>query len=48
VRAVEVGAEGGWEKKVFFETAPPNVAFVVIVSDEFGRQAEFEFIYLAT
>ncbi len=46
--SVEVGLEGGWEKQVFFETAPPNVTFVVTVIDEFGRQAQFEFVYLPT
>lgn len=43
--STKVGEEGNWEKKVFFETAPPNETFVVTVSDEFGRSAEFEFVY---
>jgi hypothetical protein len=43
--SVEVGENGEWEKKVFFETAPPDEPFVVRVSDEFGRQKEFEFVY---
>lgn len=43
---VEVGAEGHWEKKVFFETAPANQPFVVKVKDEYGRSAQFEFVYL--
>jgi len=43
--SVEVGAEGQWEKKVFFETAPPGEPFVVRVSDEYGRAKEFEFVY---
>ncbi|MGB7859233.1 MAG: hypothetical protein WBM90_01920 [Acidimicrobiia bacterium] len=43
--SVEVGAEGQWEKKVHFETAPPGEPFVVHISDEFGRQKQLEFIY---
>ncbi len=43
--SVEVGEEGNWEVKVFFEGAPPAEAFLVTVSDEFGRKAKFEFIY---
>ncbi len=43
--SVEVGANGQWEKKVFFETAPPDTTFVVHVTDEFDRQANFEFTY---
>lgn len=43
--SVEVGAEGQWEKKIYFETAPPGEPFVVRVFDEFGRQKEFEFVY---
>jgi hypothetical protein len=35
------------EKNVFFETAPPGTAFVIHISDEFGRQRNFEFIYTA-
>lgn len=44
--SVEVGADGKWEKKVIFESAPADKPFVVGVSDEFGRKAEFEFVYL--
>ena len=43
---VEVGKEGGWEKKVIFESAPPNKPFLVTVSDPFGRSKKFEFVYL--
>ena len=43
--SVEVGEEGIWEKKVTFETAPPNTPFVVTVSDDFGRSKQFEFIH---
>jgi len=43
--SVEVGAEGNWEKKVVFETAPTGEPFVVLVADGYGRSAEFEFIY---
>lgn len=43
--SVEVGPEGHWEKKVFFETAPSGEFFPVKVRDEFGRKAEFEFVY---
>ena len=43
--SVEVGEDGKWEKKVVFESAPADVPFVVRASDEFGRQAEFEFVY---
>ncbi len=43
--SVEVGENGEWEKKVFFETAPPGKTFVVLISDEFGRKANFEFVY---
>ena len=43
--SVEVGEEGNWEVKVFFEEAPPAEVFLVTVSDEFGRKAKFEFIY---
>lgn len=43
--SVEVGEEGNWEVKVFFEEAPPAEGFLVTVSDEFGRKAKFEFIY---
>lgn len=44
-KSVEVGAEGNWEAQVFFETAPPNEPFGVRISDEYGRVAEFEFVY---
>ncbi|MGA7228243.1 MAG: hypothetical protein WBZ45_08550 [Acidimicrobiia bacterium] len=43
--SVEVGENGQWEKKVFFETAPAATTFVVHVSDSYGREANFEFIY---
>ena len=43
--SLEVGENGEWEKKVFFETAAPGKTFVVLVSDEFGRKASFEFVY---
>ncbi|MGA7282060.1 MAG: hypothetical protein WBZ40_09775, partial [Acidimicrobiia bacterium] len=43
--SVEVGENGQWEKKVFFETAPADTTFVVHVSDSYGREANFEFIY---
>lgn len=43
--SVEVNAEGHWEKKVIFESAPENETFVVTVSDEFGRSKQFEFIH---
>ena len=42
---VEVGEEGGWEKKVVFETAPADKPFLVKVSDEYGRHTQFEFVY---
>lgn len=44
--SVVVGDKGNWEKKVIFETAPPGMPFLVRVSDEFGRKADFEFVYL--
>jgi hypothetical protein len=40
-----VGENGQWEKKVFFETAPENEQFGVRVADQYGRVAEFEFVY---
>ncbi|MGA8040671.1 MAG: hypothetical protein WCA93_11245 [Acidimicrobiia bacterium] len=43
--SVEVGENGQWEKKVFFETAPADTTFVVHVFDAYGREANFEFIY---
>lgn len=43
--SVEVDGEGNWEKKVIFESAPVNKTFVVTVSDEYGRSAEFEMIH---
>ena len=43
--SVEVNKEGNWEKKVIFETAPPNTPFMVTISDEFGRSKKFEFVY---
>lgn len=43
---VEVGGEGMWESKVIFEGAPANTPFVVRVKDQYGRGAEFEFVYL--
>lgn len=43
--SVEINQKGNWEKKVVFETAPPNQAFVVTISDEFGRKKQFEFVY---
>ena len=42
---VEVGENGKWEKKVIFEEAPADIPFVVHVSDEYGREASFEFVY---
>jgi len=42
---VQVGENGGWEKKVYFETAPPGTPFLVHVSDQFGRKKDFEFVY---
>ena len=43
--SVEVSGEGTWEKKVFFESAPPDKPFLVTVSDEFGRSKKFEFVH---
>ncbi len=42
---VQIGENGQWEKKVYFETAPPGVPFLVRVKDQFGRQKDFEFVY---
>ncbi len=43
--SVEVSENGEWEKKVVFETAPPDKAFLVKVADEFGNSKKFEMIY---
>lgn len=43
--SVEVDGEGNWEKKVVFETAPPDKAFLVKVTDAFGNTKKFEMIY---
>ena len=40
---VEVGKHGHWEKKVYFENAPRNEVFVVVVEAVNGR-TEFEFV----
>jgi Glucodextranase, domain B len=42
--SVYVGPEGGWEKKVYFETAPYGVGFVVTVRDHNGATKQFEFV----
>ncbi len=39
----EVGAEGEWYLKVWFEGAPVGVTFPVTVSDQFGHSKVFEF-----
>jgi hypothetical protein len=41
----EVGEDGHWEIKVFFETAPIGVTFPVKVKDEFGNYEVFEFTH---
>ncbi|GBE24425.1 hypothetical protein BMS3Bbin02_00696 [bacterium BMS3Bbin02] len=46
--SVEVDAEGGWEVKVFFPTAPENNEFVVKVKDFTGAKFTFGFIYIVT
>lgn len=43
--SVDVGEDGNWEVKVFFETAPPGTKFAVKASDEYGRKKTLEFIY---
>lgn len=43
--SVEVGAKGHWERKVIFENAPGGEPFIVHLRDEFGREADFEFVY---
>lgn len=40
-----VGAEGNWEVKVFFPTAPPGVEFSVKVKDFTGAKKTFGFIF---
>lgn len=44
--SVVVNGDGNWEKKVIFEEAPAGTPFLVRVADQFGRKAEFEFVYL--
>jgi Glucodextranase, domain B len=44
--SVEVDAEGGWEVKVYFPTAPPNDEFVVKVKDFTGAKFTFGFTYI--
>lgn len=44
-KTVEVGAEGGWEAEVAFETAPAGTPFGVRIADQYGRVVEFEFVY---
>lgn len=41
-------AEGHWEKKVHFESAPYGVMFVVTVADHTGKTQSFEFVSYAT
>lgn len=41
----EVNDKGHWEKKIYFEGAPLNEAFVVHVEDQFGNHKAFEFIH---
>ena len=40
----EVGGEGQWERKVYFEIAPAGEPFVVTVTDEAGHSKTFEFV----
>lgn len=42
---LQVGENGQWERKVFFETAPAGTPFGVRIADQYGRVAEFEFVY---
>lgn len=44
VGTVEVGEEGGWEIKVFFEIAPVGQPFPVKVKDENGNRVVFDFV----
>ena len=37
-------AEGNWEKKVIFATAPYGETFVVTVKDHTGKKKSFEFV----
>jgi large repetitive protein len=46
--SVEVDAEGGWEVKVTFPTAPANEEFVVKVKDFTGAKFTFGFMYVVT
>jgi len=42
---LQVGENGQWEKKVYFETAPDGTPFGVRIADQYGRVVEFEFVY---
>jgi Glucodextranase, domain B len=42
---LQVGENGQWEKKVYFETAPAGTPFGVRIADQYGRVVEFEFVY---
>ena len=41
-------AEGNWDVKVYFETAPSDEPFIVTVKDVFGEKRYFEFVYSTT
>lgn len=41
----EVGEGGEWKLEVVFSEAPPDQYFLVKVKDEYGRRADFEFVY---
>lgn len=41
-----VGEGGGWELKIFFETAPPNQSFEVVVETSGGHRQVFTFTRL--
>jgi cytoskeletal protein RodZ len=38
-------ADGNWEVKVYFKTAPPDEPFIVTVKDVYGEKKYFEFVY---
>jgi hypothetical protein len=40
---IEMGEDGQWEKKVFFETAPVGETFEVVVGDSLGNVKTFTF-----
>ncbi len=42
--SVNADAEGNWEKKVIFATAPYGETFVVTVKDHTGKKKSFEFV----